>query len=323
VISDLRPTTLAEAGAGVSALIAAGRAGLRHQARASIVTPLKRAARRYVERAVSTLPRAVPLGDGTILVSGPLNVRLLCPADDLSLTPELALDGTYGPDFVEFLQRVLRPGMTVVDVGANLGIYTLIAAQLGCRVHAYECNPEMVDLLERNVAMNWFDDRVVVVRKAAGRLDEPLRFFAPREMRGLGSTAQPLEGRTSRPQSSEITVESERLDVGLAELGFIDLLKIDVEGGETDVLAGAASLLAERRVGMLALEYRLDAVDDLRRTEMEVRLRWLAEGLGASFHLPSRPAPLRLDEVLATAQYPNLLVRFPWSSISLAPSVRD
>jgi FkbM family methyltransferase len=149
----------------------------------------------------------------------------------------------------------------------------------------------MVDLLERNVAMNWFDDRVVVVRKAAGHLDEPLRFFAPREMRGLGSTAQPLEGRTSRPQSSEITVESERLDVGLAELGFIDLLKIDVEGGEADVLAGAASLLAERRVGMLALEYRLDAVDDLRRTEMEVRLRWLAEGLGVSFHLPSRPAP--------------------------------
>jgi FkbM family methyltransferase len=323
LISELRPTTLSAAATEVSALIAAGRAGLRHKARASIVTPLKRAARRYVERAISTQPRAVPLGDGTILVSGPLNIRLLCPAGDLSLTPELALDGTYGPDFVEFLRRALRPGMTVVDVGANLGIYTLVAARLGCRVHAYECNPEMVDLLERNVAMNWLDDRVVVVRKAAGRLDEPIRFHAPREMRGLGSTAQPLEGRTSRPQSSEITVESERLDVGLAKLGFIDLLKIDVEGGETDVLAGAASLLAERRVGMIALEYRLDAVDDLHRTEMEVRLRWLAEGLGARFHLPSRPSPLRLDEVLATAQYPNLLVRFPWSSISLTPSGRD
>jgi hypothetical protein len=73
---------------------------------------------------------------------------------------------------------------------------------------------------------------------------------------------------------------------------------------------------------MIALEYRLDAVDDLHRTEMEVRLRWLAEGLGARFHLPSRPSPLRLDEVLATAQYPNLLVRFPWSSISLTPSGR-
>ena len=319
--ADLRPTSIYEARVGASALLSTGLAELRRQARVTALAPLRRTARRYLARALPRPLAAVPAGDGLLLARGPLNLRLLCPADDLSLTPDLALDGTYGPDFVQFLHTNLRPGMCVVDVGANLGLYTLVAAQLGCRVHAYECNPEMIDLLERNVAMNWLDDRVTVVRKAASNTSGPARFFAPREMRGLGSLVQPLEGRTLRSAVADITVECERLDTGLAETGFIDLLKIDTEGAESEVLEGAEELLNARGVGMLAIEYRSDAMDDLSRARMEERLAWAA-AQGATFHVPYSAGAVPLDEVLTTCMYPNLIVRFPWSSITLA-SKRD
>lgn len=132
-----------------------------------------------------------------MLVRGPLNLRILCPSDDLSLTPELVLHGTYGPDFVRYLRRRLHAGATVIDVGANLGLYTLVAAV--CvgghgRVIAYECNPEMLSILRRNVAMNWLDQRVQIIPKAASSQEGTVRFVAPRYMKGLGSIAAPLDG---------------------------------------------------------------------------------------------------------------------------------
>ena len=111
--------------------------------------------------------------------------------------------------------------------------------------------------------MNWFDDSVVVVAKAASNTDHKLEFYAPTEMTMLGSLLPSLRERTSAPDGKLIRVESERLDDRLDDFPFVDMIKIDVEGGEAEVLDGMKRLLADHRVGLISMEYRLDAIDEV------------------------------------------------------------
>ena len=108
----------------------------------------------------------------------------------LSIAPDLALNGTHDPTFVRLLERCLRRGMTFVDVGANVGLFTVLAAaQVGSdgRVFAYECNPELVPFLRRNIEMNNADDRVHVIARAAHRDEAERRLQVP--SRGMVSAA--------------------------------------------------------------------------------------------------------------------------------------
>ena len=302
--------------------------GLRRRARSSfrsrMVQPLVSRARRLARAAAggAGLP-AVPYGDGLILAKGPLGVRVLFPTDDLSIGPELATEGVYDRGFVNFLCRSLRRGMTFVDVGANVGLFTLIAGRLvgpGGRVWSYECNPELVAVLRRNVALNWLDGQVTVLDVAAGRACGEAPFYKPTNMKMLGSTRQSLRGRTLLDGDEETTVGCETLDSRLGGVGFIDLVKIDVEGAEHDVLAGMAGLIHARQVGMLSLEYRADAIpDDETRVAMEKALSGMVEKLGATLYDGGSRKPLRLDEALVAVNFPQLVVRFPWSTIEVSP----
>ena len=276
-----------------------------------------------MEDAVSVVispPRAIPFGTDHLLVRGPLGVQLVCPVEDLSITPWLAFRGHYGAGFTSFLTRALVPGTTFVDVGANVGVFTLLAAQLvGAygRVIAYECNPELADLLEKSVAINWFDHRIQLVRKAATDSDEPRRFFAPKHMKALGSVVLPVEGRSLLDDAVDVPVQCERLDDGLANVEFVDLLKIDIEGGEAEAIQGMAGLLDSKRIGMIAMEYRHDAMDDAHKIAMEKVLLEFQDHYGATFHVPGSRKYLDLESIHAVRLFENLLVRFPHCTIPI------
>ena len=253
-----------------------------------------------------------------VLVATTFGTRLLCPTDDLSLTPELALTGTHERLSSSFLERRLRPGMTFVDVGANVGFFTILAASRvgpGGRVFAYECDPELIPFLRRNVEMNWFEDRVRLIAKAAHRDDEERLFQVPRDQKMLGSLTRFDGSEAVAGELQEFQVSCERLDVGLAEVPYIDLLKIDVEGGEAAVLDGASGLLDDGKIGVIAMEYRESALREELREEMEKQLTSLAQDRGATFHVPGDPRRIPLDEVLTVFDYTQLLIRFPGASI--------
>jgi len=79
-----------------------------------------------------------------------------CDLSD-AIARDACLIGAYEPPVTQIFTRLLRPGATVVDLGANWGYFTLMAAQLagpGGRVLALEPDPRMFDLLERNVRLN-------------------------------------------------------------------------------------------------------------------------------------------------------------------------
>lgn len=149
------------------------------------------------------------------------------------------LNGTYEGEQTRLFEQLLRPGGTVLDVGAHVGYYTLLASVLvggSGRVHAFEPNPRNADFLRRHVRINRL--RNVTVQQAA----VSDRAATARFDFGSGS------GTGHLADAGALEVLTLRLDDYCAEHGLAPTaVKIDVEGAEMSVLAGAAGTLARHR----------------------------------------------------------------------------
>jgi FkbM family methyltransferase len=183
------------------------------------------------------------VGDGRVLVAPVWGGRMHAVSGDLSLTPELVAHGTYDVPFTAYVQRYIQPGDVVFDIGANIGLFTiLLGYQVWERgtVVAYEANPRVLPVLRDNVSMNWFSDRVEIVPKAAAAEAGTLPFLAPSRFDLCGSL-KPIEHLLSTEdrlsEVERVEVEAEPLDVHVGRFERIDLIKIDVEGAEEQVFA--------------------------------------------------------------------------------------
>ncbi|HEX6042077.1 FkbM family methyltransferase [Longimicrobium sp.] len=149
------------------------------------------------------------------------------------------LNGTYEREQTALFEQLIRPGHTVLDVGANIGYYTLLAAVLvGPKgaVHAFEPEPRNAGFLRRHVEMNRL--RKVTVQQAA----VSDRAGTARFDFGSGS------GTGRLADSGAIEVRTLRLDDYCAEHGLApSAIKIDVEGAEMSVLQGARQTLERHR----------------------------------------------------------------------------
>ncbi len=179
------------------------------------------------------------------LVRGPIEVpattrfgaRLPCRLPDIIQT-YLYLFGVWEPDITAFIDRRLDAGRTFVDVGANIGYHTLLAAHKGAQVVAIEASPRIFRTLARNVECNC--DRkgvgtVRVVNKAVSDRAGTCSIYAgPSQNIGLSTTLQ------RRGFATEAEIEAAPLSDLLApdEIRTTQMLKIDVEGDEDAVLRG-------------------------------------------------------------------------------------
>jgi FkbM family methyltransferase len=148
--------------------------------------------------------------------------------------------GRQEPFTAELFARATREGATVVDCGAYLGFYSLLAARrVGPEgaVFAFEPNPEMFELLRRNVRDNGLADRVVALPVGIGS-DPTRRPFFIGQGDGAKSSLFPPE------RWREVTeTECASLDEALGARP-VDLVKLDIEGGEVEALRGMRRTLA-------------------------------------------------------------------------------
>ena len=149
------------------------------------------------------------------------------------------LTGSYEREQSSLFLKHIRPGQQVLDIGAAVGYYTLLAARLvgpGGSVVAFEPHPENLRYLRRHVHQNGLPN-VRIFNVAVADQDGTARFGG-----GSGSGTSRLQ------EEGEFEVVVRRLD-GLAETHALapQLLKIDVEGAELDVLRGSAELIRECR----------------------------------------------------------------------------
>ncbi|TMI06134.1 FkbM family methyltransferase [Candidatus Bathyarchaeota archaeon] len=144
----------------------------------------------------------------------------------------------------------VKQGEVVVDVGAHIGRYTLIAAKQALKVVSIEPDPSNFAMLESNIKLNEFCN-VIPLQLAASSSHGKRRFY----LANGGDTGTSSLERSwfwtldAGVKRKEIEVECETLDSVVDSLGLeqIDWLKIDVEGHETAVLEGAGALLARTR----------------------------------------------------------------------------
>jgi FkbM family methyltransferase len=156
--------------------------------------------------------------------------------------------GSYEPEETATVHRLLRPGMTVIDVGANVGYFTLLASRLvgpTGRVLALEPSPYAGTRLAATLARNAIG-QATLQRVALGPAPGTATLFLPND-RWHNHTPSLV---ASADDSIPVTVPVRRLDACVAEWEPsrpIDLLKMDVEGYEPRVLAGAERTLPRVR----------------------------------------------------------------------------
>jgi FkbM family methyltransferase len=159
--------------------------------------------------------------------------------------------GTAEPDMQAALKTLLRTGMTVYDLGANVGFISMIAAHLvgpQGRVISFEPLPSNVWQIKYNASLNNFSH--VTVREEAISDKEGDALFQTTD---FPTTGRLENGHVHQEKSGEVTVKVRALDAVIAEakLPLPDLIKMDVEGAETLVLKGATQTLASTRPLML------------------------------------------------------------------------
>lgn len=145
-----------------------------------------------------------------------------------------------------------RAGL-VVDVGANTGFYSVLAASASdrTRVVSFEPVPDIADMLDRNIGENGLRDRVSVLRCALSDTVGTAELFLPSAEHGLIETSASLERSFKDTHSGTIRVPVNTLDRALSGLSLgrapVALIKIDVEGHEAAVLAGASATIRRCR----------------------------------------------------------------------------
>jgi len=164
----------------------------------------------------------------------------LDPSDSL----HLSVTSAYEPLETSLIDQLIRPGDTVLDIGANIGYYTLLFAKLvgeRGRVFAFEPEPENFKLLKKNVALSGYHN-VVLIPKAASNTTGTARLYLSDVNKGDHRLSNSGERRES------IAISTVQLD---DELGNYDrpvrLIKMDIQGHEAAALQGMLQLLSRNQ----------------------------------------------------------------------------
>jgi FkbM family methyltransferase len=181
---------------------------------------------------------------------------------DIALTPIIMFRGQWEPGETFWIVKTLKKGDTVVDVGANIGYYTVIAAKIvgdEGRVYAFEPDPESFALLEANVRLNGLTN-VVLEQKAASNEPGRLELYLNPKNRGDHRIYRPKEG----PDREVIEVETVALDDYFKDYdGRINFIKIDTQGAEGVIFEGLTGIAKKNDDIRIAIEWWPYGVDTM------------------------------------------------------------
>jgi len=200
--------------------------------------------RDQAESAIRARVQTVYIGEKRVLsriLGGP---KIYLSTDDVGFAGHLMLDGYWEIWLTLLVSRLVKPGMTVVDVGANFGYYSLLFGEAvwpNGRVVSVEPVPSTARLLALSLELNGYARSIAIHEVALGRnaSGEAHLYVPPHEPKNA------LVVAAARPDT--IKVKSTNLDTLLSAYDRVDLIKIDAEGAEVDIVSGMEAVVALRQ----------------------------------------------------------------------------
>lgn len=224
--------------------------------------------KRLAAREVPRRDRAVRSAYGVLLVDRPVDS-----------TFRFCVKGTYGFFFANLLRRWKKPFM-LLDIGANIGLYSLLAARSrnGRRIIAFEPDPVSAEYLRRNARLN--HARIDVVEAAVSDSSRTESLLASPNHSGASRLAGAGDGPTSVRVRTLSGVDLEDL-LGDPPLGADVIVKLDVEGHEYPALAGLRAWRHWKEVAAVWIELsqrtdRTACIDSLTGDGFEIRA-WVGD----------------------------------------------
>ena len=205
--------------------------------------------RDLIEKWAEGNSRSTYLGDSRALCRVLREFLMYVDTRDASISPHLMFRGMWEPWITQAIARRVEPGWRCLDVGANMGYYTLLLAALVGKdghVAAIEPQPHLLQLLARTLSVNGFTDRVLAYEVAAS------------DVHTGGSIVQShafLQGgvRVEAEEGGDVTLWPLDDLPGVGEDSW-DFIKIDVEGAERAVMRGLKKTIDKQKRLCIAME---------------------------------------------------------------------
>jgi len=241
---ETRIRTAAAAGSGSSATRTTAQLALPPAAaQPAAASPAPTNLTALVQRAAlgQNVNKSIYLGDHLALAQVLDRFKMYVDTRDIGIAPHLLFGGHWEMWITKLFCELLRPAMTVVDVGANFGYYTLLAAagtRLDQHVHAIEADPHNFEILNKNVEVNGYEKIVRTYPCAALDVRREVTLHQYRNHFGSnGIFSDPADPRIAH----SVQVQGIPLDELITDT--VDLMKIDAEGCEPLIFDGMQQLI--------------------------------------------------------------------------------
>lgn len=181
--------------------------------------------------------------------------RMHLPPDDTGFSQVLEMGDVFEPEVVKCFRQLARPGMVILDVGANVGYYTLLASRLaGPTGKVVAVEPELINIqyLIKNLLENGCTN-VILAPYAAGNAAKNATLYLSPSSRSGHSLLRPEQGGGQR-QKVVMTALDDLLPGDL----YPQLIKMDIEGAEPLALKGMGRMLGDRRLEAIIIECSKD-----------------------------------------------------------------
>ena len=176
---------------------------------------------------------------------------------DRYISLPLILNRTYEENVTKVFKRIVKKGMVVIDIGANIGYYTLLAAKLvgkEGKVLAFEPEPSNFNLLTRNVKLNKFEDRCILINKAVSNFVGTAKLYLSDENPGDHTLLKDnKKGKWIKVQTTTI---DHFLNYELNDkIKEIDVIKMDIQGNEMAALEGMVETISKSKNLKMFVEF--------------------------------------------------------------------
>ncbi|MFC1904404.1 FkbM family methyltransferase [Chloroflexota bacterium] len=181
--------------------------------------------------------------------------KMFVQTRDIGLGRPLLVLGSYERGTTRLFKETIQEGMTVIDIGANIGYFTLIAARLvggEGRVFAFEPEPHNFDLLVKNLELNEYSN-VIPVSKAVSNRNGSARLYLDKNNWGAHSLSEECPTHFS---GVSVEVEIQTLDDFLKDYGGkVDFIKIDAQGAEPAIIQGMTNVIKHNKDLKMVVEF--------------------------------------------------------------------